>query len=257
MGHWYGQDGSPQYTTVGANGKTRDTTLRDAKKFNLVPSVTTILQVPAKPQLINWIQNQVLDACVSYPPTNQEVDKWKAIILDKSQKIGRDSAKRGGDLHDKLEECVRLGIRIESVDSAFIDPVLDKLEELKFSEMIAEKSFYHPFGFGGKVDLHGIDLHGTEFVLDFKTKSGDVKKFEKDMSYDEHCMQVAAYRHGLGRPTAKCYNLFISTEVPGLLQLKEWTEEELQRGWEMFKALLRYWQVSNNFMFDKLKCEES
>ena len=53
-GHWYTQEGEPMYTIVGANGKERNTTLRDAKKDNLVPSVTTVLSLVAKPGLENW-----------------------------------------------------------------------------------------------------------------------------------------------------------------------------------------------------------
>ena len=30
-GHWYDQDGEPMYTIIGANGRERNTTLRDAK----------------------------------------------------------------------------------------------------------------------------------------------------------------------------------------------------------------------------------
>jgi len=51
-GHWYRRsDGSPQYTIVGKNGKERDTTLRDAREHNLVPSVTTIMRIAAAPGL--------------------------------------------------------------------------------------------------------------------------------------------------------------------------------------------------------------
>ena len=53
-GHWYTQTGIPMYTIVGKNGKERNTTLADAKKLNLVPSVTTVLSLLAKPGLENW-----------------------------------------------------------------------------------------------------------------------------------------------------------------------------------------------------------
>jgi len=36
MGHWYDKDGNPRHITNG-----RATTLRDARKHNLVPSVST------------------------------------------------------------------------------------------------------------------------------------------------------------------------------------------------------------------------
>ena len=46
-GHWYTRTGAPMYTVKGANGKERNTTLRDARKYDLVPLVTTILNVAA------------------------------------------------------------------------------------------------------------------------------------------------------------------------------------------------------------------
>ena len=47
-GHWYTQEGEPMYTIIGANGRERNTTLRDAKTLGLVPSVTTIIGMIAK-----------------------------------------------------------------------------------------------------------------------------------------------------------------------------------------------------------------
>ena len=59
-GHWYAADGSPAYKIIGKNGKERNTTVRDARERNLVPSVTTVLGLVAKPGLSNWLQQQVL-----------------------------------------------------------------------------------------------------------------------------------------------------------------------------------------------------
>ena len=49
--HWYDQKGAPAYTVKAKDGSDRPTTLRDARKMNLAPSVTTILKVAAKPAL--------------------------------------------------------------------------------------------------------------------------------------------------------------------------------------------------------------
>jgi (2R)-ethylmalonyl-CoA mutase len=49
--HWYSQDGSPAYRIIGKNGKERNTNVRDARELNLVPSVTTVLGLVAKPGL--------------------------------------------------------------------------------------------------------------------------------------------------------------------------------------------------------------
>ena len=42
-GHWYTRQGEPMYTVIGkTTGRPRNTTLKDARELNLVPSVTTI-----------------------------------------------------------------------------------------------------------------------------------------------------------------------------------------------------------------------
>ena len=64
-GHWYTREGEPMYTIIGANGKERNTTLRDAKKEGLVPSVTTILSMIAKPSLENWKIDQALNSALT------------------------------------------------------------------------------------------------------------------------------------------------------------------------------------------------
>ena len=64
-GHWYDKEGEPAYTIIGANGKERNTTLRDAKSLGLVPSVTTIIGMIGKPALENWKINQALEASVA------------------------------------------------------------------------------------------------------------------------------------------------------------------------------------------------
>jgi hypothetical protein len=48
-GHWYAADGLPAYRIKGANGKERNTTVQDARSLGLVPSVTTVLGLVAKP----------------------------------------------------------------------------------------------------------------------------------------------------------------------------------------------------------------
>jgi hypothetical protein len=59
-------------------------------------------------------------------------------------------------------------------------------------------------------------------------------------------MQLSAYRVGLGLPKAECANVFVSVTEPGLVVIKEWSQEELERGWTMFSSLLAYWQAKNN-----------
>ena len=83
-GHWYTKDGEPMYEIVGSNGKIRATTLRDAKKIGLVPSVTTIIGQLNKPALIGWAQKQVLLSALTLPrlPNEDEESYIERILQD-------------------------------------------------------------------------------------------------------------------------------------------------------------------------------
>jgi len=64
--HYYRIDGTPVYTVIGKNGKERPTTLRDLKKMgDLVPSVTSIIKLAARPMLQQWIIDQHILACLT------------------------------------------------------------------------------------------------------------------------------------------------------------------------------------------------
>ena len=63
--HWYTREGAPKYTVEAKNGNLRNTTLADARKMNLVPSVTTIIGCAAKPGLEAWKLNQMM---LAYDP---------------------------------------------------------------------------------------------------------------------------------------------------------------------------------------------
>jgi len=242
--HWYTKDGIPQYTVPSKkDGLPRATTLRDARTMDLVPSVTTILGCAAKPALIAWLQQQVLFAALTLPrrPDEPEKEYIERIISD-SKEQGRSAADAGTAIHASIQgfyEDRPTGKHQESVDAC------TKAITEHFGEAIwiSERSFSHEFGFGGKCDLF---CAGTiNAVVDIKTKEfTDPKKVE---GYDEHLMQLAAYRVGLGIPNARCANVFVSRNVPNLVVVKEWSEDDLIRGWKMFLSLLEFWQLKNQF----------
>ena len=91
--HWYTQDGEPMYTIVGANGVERNTTLRDAKSLGLVPSVTTIIGMIAKPFLENWKIDQALKSAIALEKDADESDEdFFYRCKQDSKKIGLEAA---------------------------------------------------------------------------------------------------------------------------------------------------------------------
>jgi hypothetical protein len=231
----------PRYTVIGKNGKERNTTLRDARTESLVPSVTTVLNVMAKPALIQWLQKQVLMAALTLPRIQGEPeDDYISRIMADSKEQGRAAADAGTDIHASIQGFYE-GV-VSTRHEAHVKGTVEALDAL-FGQQgwIAERAFGHSHGFGGKCDLHSAI--GDGIVVDVKTKEfTDPNKVD---TYDDHLMQLAAYRVGLGVPKARCANAFVSRSVPGLVVIKEWEEEDLQRGWEMFCSLLKFFQLKN------------
>jgi len=239
-GHWYQQDGTPAYTTTGKSGKTRPTTLRDARKTGLLPSVTTIMKCAASPGLELWKTKQAVLAALTLPKIEDESEEdYLNRIFKDSREQAKKAAERGEKIHGALEKHFSTGFHpIEY--GHYVAATVTKLDEhFGRQKWCAEKSFAHA-GFGGKVDLHS-----PEVVVDFKTKEFGVDNLPS--AYDEHIMQLAAYRTGLGYPAAKCANVFISVSFPGLVHIVEHSEEDLERGWNMFACLLDYWKIKNNY----------
>lgn len=238
MGHWYAADGTPTYEVAGKSGELHDTTLRDARPLNLSPSVTSVMAILASPGLDIYKENQLAQACWDLPKKGEFKD-WKTAAVRRSKEHAKKAAERGTQIHDLLEQYF-LSRGISDDQEEFIRPVIELLDsEFTNEEWTPEQSFTHRLGFGGKTDLSSPNI-----ILDFKTKAtSDIKKM---MAYDNHHMQTAAYAVGLDIPNAKRYNLFISTETPGLLKLTESTDFE--REWGMFECCLKLWQLQNKYV---------
>jgi len=240
--HWYTRDGVPQYTVEAKKGGMRNTTLRDARTMNLVPSVTTILNIAAKPALLAWMQQQVLYAALTLPRRPDEPEKeYIDRIINDSKEQGRSAADAGTDIHASIQghyEGKTTGKHAEMV--AACTQAIDNWVGPR--TWISERAFAHEAGFGGKCDLYSEADGG--FVADIKTK--EFTDPDKIGGYDEHLMQLAAYRVGLGVPNARCANVFVSRNVAGLVVVKEWPLEQLDTGWAMFMHLLSFWQLKND-----------
>ena len=244
--HWYSGTGEPVYTVIAkGTGLPRPTTLRDAKTMNLFPSVSGILNLAAKPGLDRWKQEQVLLSALTLSPRQDETEQaYVERILKDSQEQGLKARELGTSIHASIERSYcgeTLSEHITEV-CATREAVFKHFGEVVWT---AEKSFAHKMGYGGKCDLMSRD--GAGITLDFKTSKFTSETKVATLGYDENQVQLSAYREGFGMPTARCANVFISTTQPGLVFVKEHTEDEMKRGWAMFQALLAYFQAKNKY----------
>ena len=194
-GHWYTRQGTPAFTTIGKTGE-RPTTLRDARKEGLLPSTTTIINILDKAGLTNWKLQQVLLSALTLPRGLQESEQeWLAMVIKDSRETGYQAANRGTAIHGIIESY--FGQVYMPEKPLYLDAI-DKVLKDTFGEQawLCEKSFAHPLGYGGRVDLMAkpINGQGTGFVVDFKTKDTDLDKADV---YFEHELQLSSYREGL------------------------------------------------------------
>ena len=242
MSHWYDTDGNPHYEIEGKTG-IRNTTLRDARKHGWVPSVSTIWKdVVASPGLNRYFQEQLFQSMVeSKQFWDEEELAFKKRVFALSKEHSTKSAERGTYMHNLIEQQLLNG-SCGSKDPNEIHMVIQTLAKMKEvcgdQDWKVEKSFAHPMGYGGK-----IDVHSDEWVVDFKTKEV-LDEGKKPDVYDSHGVQLAAYNHGIGGGR-KLLNLFVSFSSPGYVVEYQW--EERERLFSMFEAALQLWKLTKRY----------
>lgn len=248
-GHWYDQDGNPRYTYTNAKGGESATTLREARKFGLVPSVTTVMKLMDKPGLNNWLMDQAILAALTLPRLPDEPDAAYLVrVKHDAKEEGRKAAERGTSIHGSLEAYysdrsypAEHREHVKAVADLIRENCEPKFVELGPREWLSEKSAYSPLGYGCKTDLICDD-----WTIDFKTK-----EFDADTplsTYDEHAMQLAANQVAHGYPGNQAAIVYVSVSNPGIVRFCEVGREELNRGWKMFLALLDLWRAK--FKYD-------
>lgn len=232
-GHFYKPDGTPAYEVIGKNGKQRATTIRDARSLGLLPSVTTILRQAAAPGLERWKIANAINSALTL--TRQEGESNEAFIyriVRDSEEKAKQAREKGTAIHGAIERLDRVGEYAGHVDKAM--EVVSAWAGIR--DWDSERSFASPLGYGGK-----LDLSCDGFVLDFKTTEKPLADLD---TWPDHRRQLAAYRMGLDMPDARCAICYVSSAVPEA-RLIELDSEELEQGWEEFKALLAFYKAAN------------
>jgi hypothetical protein len=163
------------------------------------PSVTSRLQLLAKPALLPWAKKQVTDYIYAHVndlracKTKEEV----GVILDDARKADtafRDKAADIGSLaHAECERLLRKQMTVEQANPAVAHMVRafdDWCKMTNFEMLRAEDTVYNEEqGFAGTLDIIG-KVYGKLAVIDIKTSSG---------IYPEMKFQVAAYAEAVNK----------------------------------------------------------
>lgn len=243
--HWYAKDGTPVYEVEAKKGGTRATHIGDARKLDLVPSVTNILNVAAKPGLEAWKAKQILEASLTLPRLPDEtLDDYAVRVIEDSKAQGKAAAERGTELHAAIEDYIKGQKSLlwqdhcEVVDFTMLQIGVD------IHKGKAEHSFASPLGYGGKIDFHNDE----PLILDFKTK--DKIDDKKQLAYENHVQQLAAYGFGIFSgihvDPFRAINVFIGVSDREV-RVVEHSWSDLCDGFSEFKLLLEYWYRTKKF----------
>lgn len=243
--HWYTITGEPRY----------DATLREARKENLLPSVTSITKLWPKGALESWKQTQLVLAALTLPrwPGESE-DAFAQRVVTDGQSQAKTTAAWGTTFHDL---CERLH------QGKAVCPPPEMYNSFGFYEewfaanvrevALCEHYVASPlFGYGGKLDLLAIAPDKRRALGDIKSRS---VKNGKAAYYDEQPMQLIAYGMALPiqqRPDAY-FSVIVNRDAPEPPYVKWWQMDEINEAWERFLVLLKLWRKVNNYTPGELK----
>ena len=249
--HWYQRNGEPLHTVPSVKGEPRPTTLRDARKLGLLPSVTNILGVIAKPELTMWLQEQAVMAALTLPRAAGEAEDAFAKRVVEDSLTTRDNAADFGTAFHRGAEHIAQTLEVDPQHPAadWLRHYRDWYQAEVGVLHCTERTLVEPVrGFAGTADLliehrgHGLCL------VDLKTMK--VRAGEKPRPYKSWCYQLAAYRNAVviqsGRPV-KCLNLIVNSLQAGPPVEHLWSEEELGNGLEAFYAAHRLWCIEKGY----------
>jgi hypothetical protein len=243
--HFYKEKGEPfHYVPMTTKEGLRPVTIRDVRKLwkdgtFVVPSVTTILNIYDKSGLNNWRIDQHLNQAYDLDKENLTIEEYRKEIK-RLTAVQLDLAPSAGtDFHKLMEDFVSGNMK-DDEDYTLCKKVYETiLNETGSKNFKAETNFSSDL-FGGQIDLHNYD-----WIIDYKTKQTADKFKPKKMAYDDHTMQLAAYRKGLNS-YARCVNIFVCLEKgKPLIDFHIHNEEELEKGKELFDLAVKAWHIKN------------
>ena len=252
--HWYRSDGSPchQVKMVSRPSEMRPTTLADARKMDLLPSVTNVLTIKGSASLVRWQLNELANVCYSNRPDNGEppVSYSKRVIALSHEKRD-DAAVSGSAIHAGVENRY-LGRPCAPEVSEHVNAIIKALSTEGFQMIETETVVTNRRGFAGTMDLAGT-IDGKNVVADIKTKTTSPDK--SIFVAPDYALQLAAYGNSFEpfnyRPRRygdfEAFNIIVSRNEVGRVEIVRYTENEMHEAYDCFLNLLEAWKYFNGY----------
>lgn len=230
--HWYLPDGTPFHEVPNASkpGLMRPATIRDAFKAGAYRSVTSVLDMVAKPGLVDWKIEQAILSALTLPRIEAESAEDFAMraLVDSEEQSAR-AREMGTKLHDAAERYLtKREVPTDPEVLRLFQPVMqwidDHVEEVIAAEdvVVNRRAFY-----AGRRDLKARMVTGGVAVIDFKSQDvkPNAKGDPKPEFYDEWPLQLAAYNECDPFPATRLISVVIDRTRPGVYH-RDWCADD-------------------------------
>lgn len=246
--HWYHANGMSQHTIETAEGATRNTNLRDARKLGLFPSVTEILKILANYGITKWYQGMLLEAAWTMPNHRREqaFGMFEEDCRRDADQFSADARAFGSAIHEAID---RFHNDPEYVpEDELLLPYFEKYKAWFKASIIrvidSERTVVNTdHGYAGTMDLLAEHQeHGT-VLIDFKTQN---MKYGRPNFYETWPLQLAAYRECVN-PKPRCMSVVINSKEAMDPFEKLWDDQKIKTSWDVFRRCCEIWQLQRNY----------
>jgi len=256
--HWYHRDGMPCYEVPNKSkpDQMRSVTIRDARKLDLVPSVTGILGVVHSYKLERYLINLAMDVAVALPRLENEGDDgYKSRIIDEYQIESKKAADLGTRVHQAIEDWISEG---QGTTDAEVAPMLARYQRWHNEHVGRVELIEYSFcgdGYGGRLDMAAF-VDGRYAVVDFKTQGS--RPGRPMRAYEKYGPQLAACERGAGLSSeapSSLLNVMISTTEDRPIEIIDHTEKR-EECWQFFQTAFDMWRMLKRYDPRKPKKEK-
>jgi hypothetical protein len=238
-GHWYDAEGRSAHVIIGANGKERNTTVSDARKIGLLPSVTSIIGVLDKPQLTSWKIEQAIMSSLTLPKEADEtLETYARRVVKDSKESTTKAAEHGTKMHEQAENIL-MGRAV--CKDEYLQPYIETFK--KWADENVEKTYWCEkalvgAGYAGRCDAY-VKLKGIgDAIVDLKNRKVNPKY---EPFYDTDCAQIFAYLSASENPRAAGVSIVLASNDSSKIMTKVWDKDELYQAGIAFCAMQKVW----------------
>jgi hypothetical protein len=240
-GHWYDAEGRSAHVILGKNGKERNTTVADARKMGLLPSVTSVQGILHKEQLVSWRIEQAIMSALTLPrEEGEDLGEYAKRVVKDSKEQTTKAALHGTAMHVELENIL-LGRPVSRDET--LAPYIETFK--KWSDANIEKTYWCEkglvgAGYAGRCDAY-VRMKGIgDAIIDLKNRKVN-KKHNAPPWYPTDAQQLWAYRNASENPQAACVSVVLASNDPEYIEHHQWDEDELYQAGIAFCAMQKVW----------------